>query len=358
MKPTHRSRPFASLAVAWPAPPRRAIVPVFLPFFGCPRRCLFCSQEAQTGRRTPARVAPLLAEARAALKLRASRGLPAADLAFYGGTFTTVPPEAIDACLSFAQEMRAAGLVSSFRCSTRPDAVDEAVLRRLVAAGCAEVELGVQSFSDRALHATARGYTGERAKRACAQVTAAGLGVVVQLLPGMPGVTPEVFLEDVRVALAAGARGLRLYPCLVLEGTGLAALWRSGEFEPWGLAPTLDALAEAWLLARKSGVPVLRMGVAPGEDLARALLAGPWHPALGSRVLGRALLLLVEEMLRDLEARFPAAAGPLRLDVPSHAQGHFWGHDGELHGAWGALGLGPRNVAFVREPVLRLWREG
>lgn len=356
MKPCHR--PLASVAVAWPAPPRRAIVPVFLPFFGCPRRCIFCSQEAQTGRRAPgpSDIAPLLAEARAHLEQRAARGLPPAELAFYGGTFTALPAEALAACLDFAEAMRSAGLVSSFRCSTRPDCVDAGSLRRLADAGCATVELGVQSFSDEALALTARGYTAEQAKRACAQVTAAGLELVAQLLPGMPGVTSPVFLEDVRAALAAGARALRFYPCLVLEGTGLAVLWRAGEYLPWGMEQTLDTLAEAWLMARKAGVTVLRMGVAPGEDLTRALLAGPWHPALGSRVLGRALNLEVEELWRPLRALCPGRASSLRLDVPVHAQGHFWGHAGKLRGRWAALGLG--KVRFVREPVLRLWLEG
>lgn len=358
MKSPRRSRPLVSVAVAWPAPPRRAIVPVFLPFFGCPRRCLFCSQEAQTGRRAPepADIALLLAEARASLEQRAARGQPPAELAIYGGTFTAAPPEVLDTCLAFAETMRAAGLVSSFRCSTRPDSVDAEGLRRLAAAGCATVELGVQSFSDRALALTARGYTGAQAKRACAQVTAAGLALVVQLLPGMPAVSPEVFLDDVRAALDAGARALRFYPCLVLEGTGLAALWRSGEYRPWELEPTLDTLAAGWRMARRAGAPVLRMGVAPEEELARALLAGPWHPALGSRVLGRALWLEVRELLRMLPCH--AGDGALRLDVPAHAQGHFWGHAGELRELWASLGIQRDMVRFVREPVLRLRVEG
>ncbi|WP_165078802.1 MULTISPECIES: radical SAM protein [unclassified Desulfovibrio] len=357
MKPSSRSRAAVSVAVAWPAPPRRAIVPVFLPFFGCPRRCLFCSQEAQTGRRAPgpADLAPLLAEARQCLELRAARGLPPAELAFYGGTFTALPPEALDACLAFAAAMQAAGLASSFRCSTRPDRVDAAILRRLAGAGCATVELGVQSFSGRALALTGRGYTGREAKWACAQVRDSGLALVVQLLPGMPGVTPEVFRADVRAALEAGATALRFYPCLVLEGTGLAARWRAGEYMPWDLELTLDTLAEGWRMARKAGALVLRMGVASGEDLGRALLSGPWHPALGGRVLGRALWLEVRELLRTL--RRHEGAGALHLDVPAHAQGHFWGHGGELREGWAALGLGPGQVRFAREPVLRLWVE-
>ena len=342
-----------SVAVPWPAPPASAaIVPVFLPFFGCPRRCLFCAQEAQTGQpaASGAKLPALLAAARETLARRAARGLPPARLAFYGGTFTALPPEALAACLAFAERARHEGLITSFRCSTRPDAVDAGVLRRLAAAGCATVELGIQSFSDVALGLAGRAYDGARARLACARVADAGLEPVVQLLPGMPGVGPRIFLEDVRQALGLGVRALRFYPCLVLAGTGLEALWREGAFEPWAMETTLETLAEGWLLARGAGATVLRMGVAPEEDLARALLAGPWHPALGSRVLGRALLRAVAAALRL--CRRLGAGGPLLVEAPTHVQGHFWGHGGELRAAWARLGVG--EVRFVSAPVLRL----
>ncbi len=350
------SRSPVSVAVPWPgAAPRRAIVPVFLPFLGCPRRCLFCAQEAQTGRRAPtgADMAALLAAARATLERRAARGLAPAELAFYGGTFTALPREALDRCLAFAARARGDGLIPSFRCSTRPDAVDAAVLERLARAGCATVELGVQSFSATALALARRGYGRTRAQRACALVADSGLELGVQLLPGMPGVGRAQFLHDVGMAVELGARALRFYPCLVLEHTGLAALWRAGLYEPWELEETLETLARAWLLARRGGAVVLRMGLAPGAELARVLLAGPWHPALGARVLGRALALAVRELLRGIEGM----RGPGRrvlLEVPAGCQGHFWGHAGELGPRWAGLGIGPEAVRYVRGPWLRL----
>lgn len=354
-----------SVAATWPAPsPRAAIVPVFLPHFGCPRRCLFCAQETQTGVAANARLPHLLTRAHAQLEARAQRGQPPAELAFYGGTFTALPQKALGACLDFAASVRRAGLITSFRCSTRPDAVNERILARLASGGCTTVELGVQSFSDEALEATYRGYTGERAKRACAQVSAAGLTLGVQLLPGMPKVTPTVFLDDVRAALAAGATALRFYPCLVLEDTGLAERWEARSYQPWSMEWTLDTLAVAWLIARRGGAHVLRMGVAPGKELEPALRDGPWHPALGSRVLGRAMMREVEALFGGLHTlwhvRAPKGCAPpaFHLEVPAEARGFFWGHAGELRDAWDRLGLGPRNVRFVRKPGLRLWIEG
>ena len=112
------------LNAPWPPLPRaRPIVPVFLPFRGCPTRCVFCAQDVQTGRTDKSEATPdrILDTARAALDLRAARGLPPAELAFYGGTFTALPETERDACLEFAAAALARGQITAFRCSTRPD---------------------------------------------------------------------------------------------------------------------------------------------------------------------------------------------------------------------------------------------
>ncbi len=342
---------------------RTPVVPVFLPFRGCPVRCVFCAQDVQTGLAdakplpgTAAQAVPqvstgiaqVLNEARQNLRHRHDAGHPPAELAFYGGTFTALPESELAACLDLAREALEQGWISSFRCSTRPDRVDAPTLLRLRSAGCGVVELGVQSFNDSALAASRRGYTGATALAACATVRAAGLKLGVQLLPGMPGHNPQHFAHDVPTALAAGAHMLRFYPCLVLEGTGLAAMWREGSYKPWPLEATLDALAQGWLEAMRAGVPVIRMGLAPEPGLAQAILAGPVDGELGGRVKGRALLLAVREALQapDLRQKFLPESG-FALRLPRAMQGFFWGAGGELRPAWAALGL--RAVSFEEE---------
>lgn len=343
----------------WPQQRRvQSIIPVFLPFRGCAVRCIFCAQDVQTGRAGQSHwgsgpaapsLAHILAKTGEVLRARAARALPPAELAFYGGTFTAMPRNDQRACLAFASEMLAQGLIRAFRCSTRPDCVTGDVLARLRAAGCETVELGVQSFADAALAVSRRGYDGAAAAQACGRVKAAGLRLGVQLLPGMPGVSPAVFLADVTRALGVGADVLRFYPCLVLEGTELARLWRCGGYQPWSLETTLDSLARGWLAAQAAHRPVIRMGLAPEPQLDRAVLAGPLHPALGARIMGRALLAAVRE----------AARGELlaRLEAPRACQGHFWGHRGELRPSWAVLGLTPSNVSYADNDELRLWPE-
>ena len=148
-------------------------------------------------------------------------------------------------------------------------------LELALAHGCRTVELGIQSFSDTALQASERHYSGRQAAEACRLVRDAGLALGVQLLPGMPGHQPEDFLADVRRALSLGADMLRFYPCLVLAGTELARRWQQGLYTPWPLPQTLSLLARGWLYARRAGVPVIRMGLAPEPGMEAALLAGP-----------------------------------------------------------------------------------
>ena len=67
-----------SLAARVQAPP---VLPCFLPRLGCPQRCLYCHQEAQTGQpRT--HLPQVLERLRALLKERQRKGCAPVELAF------------------------------------------------------------------------------------------------------------------------------------------------------------------------------------------------------------------------------------------------------------------------------------
>lgn len=316
----------------------KRILPVFLPFAGCPRRCVFCAQDVQTGVGTAVWQATL-DHVDEQLRLLAARCDAPVELAFYGGTFTALPRAVQDACLALAARHAQAGVVAGVRCSTRPDCVSPGVLQRLGEAGVTTVELGVQSFDDAVLALAGRGMDAATVRQGCAQVNEAGLALGIQLLPGLPGATVQGFVADVAEALTLSPACLRFYPCLVLEGTELAAWWREGRYAPWQVAATVDALAQGLLMAWDADVPVIRLGVAPGDELQAALLAGPWHPALGSMVRGRALWLAVARQV----GRLPRG-GAQSLAVPRRYRGELWGHRGALREAWASLGLGHENV--------------
>lgn len=274
--------------------------------------------------------------------LEAARGGPPLEVAFYGGTFTALPDTWVRQFLETAARYRRLGLVTAVRCSTRPDACDPDLLRSLAAMGLDMVELGVQTFADAVLRAARRGHDARDTLRACDAVRAAGLGLGLQLLPGLPGHTPEELGRDIARCLAVGPDMVRLHPCLVLAGTGLEGPWRSGSFAPWPLDLTVRELARAVLALWRADIAVARVGLAFEPALERAVLAGPRHPALGTMVRARALFLEIRERL--------GGRPPLSLAVPQRRSGEFWGHARELEPEYAALGLGPENVAFANRP--------
>lgn len=336
----------------WPLPVRgTAILPVFLPFAGCRTRCIYCAQPLQTGRGIQ-NVEAALARADSMLRARAAQGREPCELAFYGGTFTALPAEALAVCLDRVRGWQQEGLVCTWRCSTRPDCVEDAVLSSLAGAGCSTVELGIQTFRDDVLAASLRGYTAKTSKLAMQAVRHAGFALGVQLLPGLPG--PSVteghsaadFVDDVHTALAAGCSFLRFYPCLVVEGTGLARLWREGRYRAWDVPSTIAALARGLLCAHARNIPVIRLGVAVEEDFEEHVLAGPRDKDLGTRVRARAVLMLLEQAARCGRIE--------RVELPRAVQGFLWGCRGENRARLAELGLGQQTLVWTEEPRIRL----
>lgn len=322
-----------------PLPHPTRVWPVFLPFAGCPYRCVFCAQDKQTGR-DEAELETIFHTLEQELDQALADGRGPYELAFYGGTFTALPSPWPEMFLGLAMRFRERGLVTHVRCSTRPDCVDDFGLSMLRAQGLDMVELGIQSFDDQALRQSGRGYAGEIARRACELVKSAGLGLGIQLLPGLPGDRPGIFAEDVRISAAMEPETARLYPCLVVRGTPLADMWEQGRYEPWLLDRAREELAAALPVFWEKGVRVIRLGLAPEGTLEENILAGPWHPALGQSVRAAALFEIVRQHVVAL------GRVPVRLNVPRRYSGEFYGHGRELAPRYFELGLSEQSVCF------------
>lgn len=323
------------------------IWPAFIPFAGCPFRCVYCSQERATG--ADARpLEAIYADLENDLEQALARGTEPLELAFFGGTFTALPEPWPERFLSLAGEFRKKGLITRVRCSTRPDAVDPAMLRAMRAMGLDLVELGVQSFTDAALEASARKYGGNQAARACAIVAEAGLGLGVQLMPGMPGMKAVDFLADVDRAVAMKPECVRLYPCVVLEETPLAAMWRKGQYRPWSLGRTVPLLALALRRFWRADIQVIRMGLAPEPGLVEKMLDGPWHPGLGSMVRAHALYALIRTRAAALDK------APEALFVPGRHISDLWGHKREMEHLYARIGLSRNKIKAWDRPFFLL----
>lgn len=275
---------------------RASILPVFVPHLGCPHNCVFCNQCRISGEQEPAdaqKVREILAAAPAKETKR--------ELAFYGGSFTAIKQEQQLELLAAAQEGIERGIIDSIRLSTRPDAIDDAVLARLKRFGVETVELGAQSLDDEVLRLSGRGHTAEDVRRAARMVRDAGFRLVLQMMTGLPGDSGEQSLATAREIVSLRPDGVRIYPTVIVRDTALYELWRRGLYREHTVEDAVSLCAKILPLFEEAGIPVLRLGLNPTEELSCGdAVAGAYHPAFGELVRSRILQEKAEALLCDV----------------------------------------------------------
>lgn len=258
------------------------IYPFFLQNAGCPHHCLFCNQERSVTSSAEVN-AEKIAETLDEILPQKGDG----EVAFYGGSFTMLAVERQKNYLDVVKPFIEQGRVRGIRVSTRSDALQGPALDLLQSYGVSTVEIGCQSFDDQVLARAQRGHSAEENRQAVLRCRAAGFQVGVQLMPGLPGGSSGEAVASADEAIKLTPDFLRIYPAVVLDGTGFAELWRSGSYMPWSLDETVDVCADILFKCRDVGVPVIRMGLQQDEQLVKNLLAGPFHPAFGQLVRSR-----------------------------------------------------------------------
>ncbi len=276
--------------------PKARIVPVFVPHLGCPNACVFCDQRGISGSPCPAGPS----EVRRALEA-AKQVSEDAELAFYGGSFTAVPEEEQRSLLEAAQPERESGFLTSIRVSTRPDAVTSEKLALLRSYGVETVELGAQSMDDEVLLLSARGHRASDTVKAAALVKEAGLRLILQMMTGLPGSSPEKDLATAEALAALAPAGVRIYPTVILRGTALEELWRAGRYSAHTVRAAVEICVPIVDCFRASGIPILRLGLNPTEELSGLrVVGGAYHPALGELVYSARYLILARRAIRAL----------------------------------------------------------
>lgn len=258
---------------------KRVIVPFFISHQGCPHQCVFCDQKAITG---SSGSIPGPNELLSAVRLwRQTAGTASVEVAFYGGSFTLLPREQQEGLLEPLQPLLKSAEVSSIRLSTRPDAVDSATARFLLSSGVSLVELGVQSMDDRVLELSGRGHLSRDTTAAISLLRSAGLKAGAQMMPGLPGETAAGAVASFRKILSLKPDLVRIYPAVVLKGTELARMYQAGRYRPLLLQEAVDICKIMLHDAALAGIPVIRVGLQPTDDLSfgSEVIAGPYHPA-------------------------------------------------------------------------------
>jgi histone acetyltransferase (RNA polymerase elongator complex component) len=225
--------------------------------------------------------------------------------------------------VDFLDAVHAAPLGSAITFSSYPGDFDGKygieVIETLKKYPIATIELGIPSMDSAVLEECGRCGDPEAIKTAVTRLRDNGFHLGVQMMIGLPKQTEDSVMSDMN-ALASLMPGgekwdFRLYPCLVLEGTELEAMYRRGEYCPLELDVAARMSGHLILEAERLGFNVIRVGLLESPGLKKSVRAGPYHPAFGE-------LALSEKTARSLFVQNPK--GPWKIEAKniSRLTGH------------------------------------
>jgi len=180
-----------------------------------------------------------------------------------GGTFMSLPQDYRDNFIAQlhnalsgyqtenVDEAVTAGEMSTIKCvgitiETRPDYCLDPHLSDMLRYGCTRLEIGVQSLYEDVARDTNRGHTVAAVAETFKLAKDAGFKVVSHMMPDLPNMGMERDLAQFQEYFenpAFRTDGLKIYPTLVIRGTGLYELWRTGRYKNYTPNALIDLIA-------------------------------------------------------------------------------------------------------------------
>ncbi|MFH1545447.1 MAG: tRNA uridine(34) 5-carboxymethylaminomethyl modification radical SAM/GNAT enzyme Elp3 [archaeon] len=131
---------------------------------------------------------------------------------------------------------------------TRPDYCRKKEINRMLSFGGTRVELGVQNIDDFIYKKINRGHTVKDVIESTSLLKDSAFKVAYHLMPGLPFSNKKKDLKMFKEIFSNPSFKpdmLKIYPCLVIEGTKLHDKWKKKEFTPLSTKKAAELIAEA-----------------------------------------------------------------------------------------------------------------
>ncbi|DBA82031.1 hypothetical protein WJX77_010638 [Trebouxia sp. C0004] len=161
---------------------------------------------------------------------------------------------------------------------TRPDYCLTPHLTQMLSYGCTRLEIGLQSIFEDVARDTNRGHTVAAVGECFHLAKNAGFKVIAHMMPDLPNMGWERDMESFREFFENPdfrTDGLKVYPTLVIRGTGLYELWKKGLYHNYEPTQLIDlvarilALVPPWVrvyrIQRDIPMPLVSSGVEKGN---------------------------------------------------------------------------------------------
>lgn len=272
-------------------------ISIFVPHKGCPNDCSFCNQRTISGQTVPATPEDVAKAVNTAIEY----GIDPknTEIAFFGGSFTAIEREYMCSLLTAAKCFLDSHKFKGIRVSTRPDCIDNEVLKVLKEYGVTAVELGAQSMDDQVLTANRRGHTADDVRKASELIKEYGFELGLQMMTGLYESDFGKDLYTAKEIVQLKPDTVRIYPTVVLKNTHLGYLQETGEYK----APTAEEsspfCAQLLQLFEKNNIKVIKLGLHSSETVEGDMVGGAYHPAFRELCEGHIYLEKILEKLRE-----------------------------------------------------------
>ncbi|MCB2299810.1 elongator complex protein 3 [Clostridium tagluense] len=263
------------------------IIPIFVPHEGCPHDCVFCNQNSITGTKSKVDAAYVEKTVNEYLKT-INNDEAIIEVSFFGGTFTAIKTEKQIELLTVAKKFKDSNKIKFIRLSTRPDYIDDSVLRILKQYTVDIIELGVQSMDEEVLLKSGRGHTAKDVELASKLIKEYGFILGHQIMIGLPGDNINKDIDTAKGVIALKPDICRIYPALVIKDTPMEKMYENQTFKPYSLSEAVNISKIIYIMMMANKINVIRIGLQPTEEISEGndLVAGPFHPAFRELVEG------------------------------------------------------------------------
>lgn len=157
--------------------------------------------------------------------------------------------ESVEEAICFSENSKAKCI--GITIETRPDYCHIPHLNDMLLYGCTRLEVGIQSVYEDVAIDTNRGHTVKAVVECFSLAKDCGFKVVTHLMPDLPNVGFERDLEQFRACFENPdfrPDGLKIYPTVVIRGTGLYELWKTKRYKNHSPDKLIDLIAQVFAM--------------------------------------------------------------------------------------------------------------
>lgn len=276
-------------------------IPVFIPHKGCPNSCVFCNQKKISGQTKDVTVEDVDNIIREYLNYY-DKTDKKIEVAFFGGSFTGIDIKLQEAYLKVAYKYIESKEIDSIRLSTRPDYINDEILKLLSKYRVETIELGVQSMDKDVLNASKRGHSDKDVIYASNLINKYNIRLGHQVMIGLPESNLQKEVYTIKECLKLKPKQLRIYPVYVIDESELYNMYEKNIYVPLTIKDAVKRCIAVIHECQKEDISIIRLGLQSTDEITcnNSKIVGPISDNLAEYVIAGIIREKIDKILDEI----------------------------------------------------------